>query len=55
MYSREGTHSDDAHAPILQNAAPKGSGLRHYMGDDGSSEYDEGVMMQPTRKVDGRF
>lgn len=55
MYSRDGMPSDEA--PILQHAAPKGSGLRHYMGDDGS-EYDEGVMMQPTttrRDVPGRF
>lgn len=54
MYSRDGALSDDAHAPILQNAAPKGSGLRHYV-DDASSEYDDSVMMQPSRKVDGRF
>ncbi|KAJ7647414.1 hypothetical protein FB45DRAFT_893377 [Roridomyces roridus] len=48
MYSRDGMHSDEM--PILQHAAPKASGLRHYMGDDSS---DEGVMMQPKR--DGRF
>jgi heme/copper-type cytochrome/quinol oxidase subunit 2 len=39
--------------PILQHAAPKGSGLRHYVGDD-SSEYDEG-MMQHTKQHDNRF
>jgi len=52
LYSRDGMPSDEA--PILQHAAPKGSGLRHYMGDD-SSEYDEGMMMQPSRRDDGRF
>ncbi|KAJ7096411.1 hypothetical protein C8R44DRAFT_889718 [Mycena epipterygia] len=51
MYSRDGMPSDEA--PILQHAAPKGSGLRHYMADD-SSEYEEGMMMQPKRD-DGRF
>ncbi|KAJ7084299.1 hypothetical protein B0H15DRAFT_848562 [Mycena belliarum] len=49
MYGRDGMHSDEA--PILQHAAPKGSGLRHYMGDD-SSEYDEGMMMQPSKRGD---
>ena len=53
MYSRDGAFSEDA--PILQNAAPKASGLRHYLSDDGSSEYDEGLLMQPGRKVEGRF
>jgi len=55
MYSRDGTFSDDAHTPILQNAAPKASGLRHYLSDDGSAEYDEGLMLQSGRKVEGRF
>jgi hypothetical protein len=41
-------------APILQHAAPKGSGLRHYLGDD-SSEYDDGMMMEPTSRQEGRF
>ncbi|KAF7361974.1 Smr domain-containing protein [Mycena venus] len=52
LYGRDGMPSDEA--PILQHAAPKGSGLRHYVGDD-SSEYDEGMMMQPTQRNDGRF
>ncbi|KAJ6609821.1 hypothetical protein B0H10DRAFT_2062615 [Mycena sp. CBHHK59/15] len=52
MYSRDGMHSDEA--PILQHAAPKGSGLRHYMADD-SSEYDEGMVMQPSKQDEGRF
>ncbi|KAJ7045428.1 hypothetical protein C8F04DRAFT_1064743 [Mycena alexandri] len=51
MYGRDGMPSDEA--PILQHAAPKASGLRHYMADD-SSEYDEGMMMQPVRD-DNRF
>lgn len=51
LYSREGAFSDDA--PILQNSAPKASGLRHYLADDNSS--DEGVMMQSGRKDEGRF
>jgi len=53
VYSRDGAFSEDA--PILQNAAPKASGLRHYLSDDVSSEYDEGLLMQPGRKVEGRF
>ncbi|KAF8210141.1 hypothetical protein K438DRAFT_1959422 [Mycena galopus ATCC 62051] len=52
MYSRDGMPSDEA--PILQHAAPKGSGLRHYLGDD-SSEYDDGMMMEPTSRQEGRF
>ena len=55
IYSRDGAFSDDAHTPILQNAAPKASGLRYYLSDDGSSEYDEGLMMQSARKVEARF
>ncbi|KAJ6586834.1 hypothetical protein DFH09DRAFT_1141672 [Mycena vulgaris] len=51
MYNHDGMHSDEA--PILHHAAPKGSGLRHYVGDD-SSEYDEGIMMQPSTR-DNRF
>ncbi|KAJ7462195.1 hypothetical protein B0H11DRAFT_2054567 [Mycena galericulata] len=50
MYSRDGMHADEV--PIVQHAAPKGSGLRHYMADDSS---DEGMMMQPSTRDDGRF
>jgi len=46
--------SDELNTPILQNAAPKSSGLRHYLADD-NSEYDSGSMMQTTKKVEGRF
>ncbi|RDB16991.1 hypothetical protein Hypma_002678 [Hypsizygus marmoreus] len=55
LYSRDGAFSDDVSAPILPNAAPKVSGLRHYLADDGSSEFDDGLMMQSGKKVDGRF
>ncbi|KAF7321353.1 Smr domain-containing protein [Mycena kentingensis (nom. inval.)] len=43
-------------APIMQHAATKSSGLRNYMNDDGS-DYDDGMMMQPTgrRAEPGRF
>lgn len=47
LYSRDGVMSDAV--PILSNAAPKGSGLRHYLADDGSSEFEDGISMQPTR------
>ena len=47
LYSRDGVMSEAA--PILSNAAPKGSGLRHYLADDGSSEFEDGISMQPTR------
>ncbi|KAK2467751.1 hypothetical protein APHAL10511_000046 [Amanita phalloides] len=53
LYSRDGAMSE-AHAPILVNAAPKGSGLRHYLADDGSSEFEDGMTMQPT-KINGQF
>ncbi|KAJ7733757.1 hypothetical protein DFH07DRAFT_132432 [Mycena maculata] len=39
-------------APIMQHAAPKSSGLRNYLADDSS---DEGMMMQPSTRDDGRF
>ncbi|KAG5643603.1 hypothetical protein DXG03_000611 [Asterophora parasitica] len=55
MYSRDGAFSDDVQAPILQNSAPKASGLRHYV-DDGSSEFDDGLMMHSSKRADdGRF
>jgi len=54
MYSRDGALSDET--PILQNAAaPPKSGLRNYLADD-SSEYDEGMIMQPSKREEvGRF
>jgi len=51
MYGGNG--SDESHAPILNHGAPKASGLR-YLADDGS-DFDEGVVMQPPRRSDGRF
>jgi hypothetical protein len=52
--SREHLTSIDSHAPILQNAAPKGSGLRHYMQDD--DDDDSFIMEQPiVRRADGKF
>ncbi|KAF8070223.1 hypothetical protein FPV67DRAFT_1668101 [Lyophyllum atratum] len=55
MYSRDGAYTDDAQAPILANAAPKASGLRHYLADDGSSEFDDGLMMQGRQGHENRF
>lgn len=52
--SARSTLYDDANASTLQNAAPKSSGLRHYMADDASSEYDDGLLI-PGKKADGRF
>jgi len=46
LYSREGINTEDSQAPMLQHAAPKASGLRHYVSDDGSYE-DDGLVMQP--------
>ncbi|KAL0956045.1 hypothetical protein HGRIS_002217 [Hohenbuehelia grisea] len=54
LYGRDGALSDESQAPILQHAATKASGLRHYMSDDNSSEYDDGLGMQ-NRKVGNRF
>jgi len=51
LQMRETAH--ESHAPILQNAAPRASGLR-YTSDD-SSDIDEGMMMQPQMRTDGRF
>jgi hypothetical protein len=47
--------SDESHTPILQSAGPKSSGLRHYLAEDGSSEFDDDLMIGNTRKNDGRF
>ncbi|KAG5729201.1 hypothetical protein E4T56_gene14559 [Termitomyces sp. T112] len=52
LQMRETAH--DAHAPILQHAVPKASGLRHYLSDDGSSEYDDGLIMSGIQ-VNNRF
>ncbi|KAF8637061.1 hypothetical protein AX17_003082 [Amanita inopinata Kibby_2008] len=52
MYSRDAV--SDMHAPIVQNAStPKGSGLRHYLADNGSSESEDGITTQIT--VDRHF
>ncbi|KAG6813325.1 hypothetical protein H0H92_012138 [Tricholoma furcatifolium] len=55
MYSRDGAFSDEMQAPILQHAAPKASGLRHYLVDDESSEYNDGLMPSSGRQMDNRF
>ncbi|KII92094.1 hypothetical protein PLICRDRAFT_27352 [Plicaturopsis crispa FD-325 SS-3] len=53
LYSRDGHASYDSSAPIVQHAAGKGSGLRHYVGDgNDSGEFDEGIMMQPTQPAE---
>ncbi|KAF8161051.1 hypothetical protein B0H34DRAFT_699202 [Crassisporium funariophilum] len=43
--ARSSDFSEDT--PINQSAGPKSSGLRHYVADDGSSEFDDSLMMQP--------
>ncbi|KAF5355048.1 hypothetical protein D9756_005241 [Leucocoprinus leucothites] len=45
MYSREDTQ------PILQGNVQKTSGLRNYMARDDGSDYDDGVVMQPTKRM----
>ncbi|EFI28116.1 hypothetical protein CC1G_14143 [Coprinopsis cinerea okayama7 len=50
LYGRE--LSDESHAPMMQNAGPKSSGLRHYVGDD-SSDFED--LNQPAKKADNRF
>jgi hypothetical protein len=45
LYSREDTQ------PILQNSVQKASGLRNYMAHDDGSDYDDGVLIQPTRRM----
>lgn len=47
--------SDDSQTPILQGATPKASGLRHYLGDDEGSEFDDGLMYSGKRNDGGRF
>ncbi|THH17339.1 hypothetical protein EW146_g3457 [Bondarzewia mesenterica] len=57
VYSREGTLTEDLQAPLVQHAATKSSGLRHYVSDDGSFSYEnenEGLVMTP-RKTMGIF
>ncbi|KAF9452353.1 hypothetical protein P691DRAFT_804873 [Macrolepiota fuliginosa MF-IS2] len=46
MYSR----NDDTQ-PIMQSVGTKSSGLRNYMVRDDGSDYDDGVMMQPTKRT----
>ncbi|KAF8906577.1 hypothetical protein CPB84DRAFT_1813819 [Gymnopilus junonius] len=46
-----GRESDESQTPMLHSAGPKGSGLRHHLAEDGSTEFDEGLMM----RKDGRF
>jgi len=49
---RSSTYTDDAQ-PMLHSGVPKSSGLRNnYYNDDGSSEYDDGLVM---KKNDNRF
>ena len=36
-----GVTTEDSQAPMLQNAEPKGSGLRYYVGEDGESYENE--------------
>jgi hypothetical protein len=45
--------SDDSQAPL--NSGHKSSGLRNYMDNDGSSEFEEGGLMMHGRKHEGRF
>ncbi|KDR75935.1 hypothetical protein GALMADRAFT_68174 [Galerina marginata CBS 339.88] len=49
--------SDESQTPILNGGGPKSSGLRHYTADDGSSEFDDSLMIHSgnTRRNDGRF
>jgi len=42
----------EQNAPILQHAAKQSSGLRHHLSEDGSTEFDEGLLMQ---RHDNRF
>ncbi len=44
MYSRDADSQ-----PMLRDAAPKASGLRHYTARDDGSDYDDSVVMQSTK------
>lgn len=46
MYGRE----SDSQSPMLRDSAPKASGLRHYLARDDGSDYDDGVVMQPSSR-----
>jgi hypothetical protein len=50
--SRDGISSLDSHAPILQHAATKSSGLRHYTSEDGD---DDSFITEGLQRRDGRF
>lgn len=50
--SRDGA-SSEVNAPTAANGPQKSSGLRHYLADDGSSEFD-GPVLLPT-KIDGHY
>ncbi|KAI0063657.1 hypothetical protein BV25DRAFT_402475 [Artomyces pyxidatus] len=42
-----GVNSEDSQMPMLANAAPKGSGLRYYVGEDSSGSTEQLVMETP--------
>jgi len=54
LYSRDGALSDESHTPMMQHPAAKASGLRHYLSDNNSTEFDDGLIMQD-RKIGNRF
>jgi len=50
-YSRDG--SDESQSATLQSTGPKASGLRNYLADNGSADYDDSLMAHGRK--DGRF
>jgi hypothetical protein len=48
--------TEDSQTPILAHGPVKSSGLRQQYYDDNSvNDYDEGIMMPPEQRHDGRF
>jgi len=53
-YSKEG--SEESQTPIIQHAAPKASGLRHHLADDGSYDaLDDSLLMDSHARSTNRF
>jgi hypothetical protein len=53
-YSRD--YSEDSQTPITQHAAPKSSGLRHHVFEDGSYDaLDDSLLMDSHQRTQDRF
>jgi len=54
MYSHDGIMSEESQTPMVAHNPTKSSGLRQQYYDD-TSEYDDGGIMMPAQRQEGRF